>query len=304
MNAAAGSFQDLKVRILSAIVMAVIGIGAIWVGGPVFLGLMVVASGLMIGELMRMLHPELQPTLLAMLGVVAGASVLWVAFEVSYFSFSGLLLAPLIGAAMVPKGKRLFFGYSVAIILAVLALIVVRLQSGLPATLWVILVVIASDVGGYFFGRILGGPKILPRISPKKTWSGTLGGWALAGAVAGVFVWLGYGDVRVIWLSVLLSVAAGAAPPFVAWLERCVTWGLCSHAVMFCGCLVNPNRTNALNPCPVPPDSATMTSLTQSSSSSRCASARATRTRYVSACAPLAVLITHTQARTTLSLPP
>ncbi|MDA1287511.1 MAG: phosphatidate cytidylyltransferase [Rhodobacterales bacterium] len=220
MNAAVGSFQDLKVRILSAIVMAVIGIGAIWVGGPVFLGLMVVASGLMIGELMRMLHPELQPTLLAMLGVVAGASVLWVAFEVSYFSFSGLLLAPLIGAAMVPKGKRLFFGYSVAIILAVLALIVVRLQSGLPATLWVILVVIASDVGGYFFGRILGGPKILPRISPKKTWSGTLGGWALAGAVAGVFVWLGYGDVRVIWLSVLLSVAAQAGDMVESAIKR------------------------------------------------------------------------------------
>ncbi len=38
-------------------------------------------------------------------------------------------------------------------------------------------------MAGYFAGRLLGGPKFWPRISPKKTWSGTLAGWALAAAV-------------------------------------------------------------------------------------------------------------------------
>lgn len=54
--------------------------------------------------------------------------------------------------------------------------------------LWVLFVVWATDVGGYMFGKSIGGPKLMPRISPKKTWAGLFGGVVFAAAVTYIFV--------------------------------------------------------------------------------------------------------------------
>jgi phosphatidate cytidylyltransferase len=78
--------------------------------------------------------------------------------------------------------------YGAAILLAGAALIWLRCQpQGLVLTLWWLAVVIASDIMGYFAGRLLGGPKFWPRVSPKKTWSGTIAGWIGALIVGWVF---------------------------------------------------------------------------------------------------------------------
>jgi len=58
---------------------------------------------------------------------------------------------------------------------------------GFATALWVIMVVVAADVGGYFAGRIIGGPKLWPRVSPKKTWAGSIGGIVLAVVCGGLF---------------------------------------------------------------------------------------------------------------------
>ena len=60
---------------------------------------------------------------------------------------------------------------------------------GFLSILWAGLVVIAADVGGYFAGRVIGGAKLWPSVSPKKTWAGLGGGVALAFFVGGVFSW-------------------------------------------------------------------------------------------------------------------
>ncbi|MFZ0100285.1 MAG: phosphatidate cytidylyltransferase [Gemmobacter sp.] len=78
--------------------------------------------------------------------------------------------------------------YGLAILLAGAALIWLRGQpQGLTLTLWLLAVVIVSDIMGYFAGRLLGGPKFWPRISPKKTWSGTIAGWIGALVVGWAF---------------------------------------------------------------------------------------------------------------------
>ena len=60
--------------------------------------------------------------------------------------------------------------------------------SGAVWVLWLVsIVVIVTDVAGYFAGRSLGGPKFWPRVSPKKTWSGTVAGWIGAGIVGALF---------------------------------------------------------------------------------------------------------------------
>ncbi len=64
---------------------------------------------------------------------------------------------------------------------------------GFLALVFVLLVVWGADIGGYFAGRGLGGPKLWPRVSPKKTWAGAVGGLALSLAVAAVFAALGFG---------------------------------------------------------------------------------------------------------------
>jgi len=59
---------------------------------------------------------------------------------------------------------------------------------GLALILWSFAVVWLTDIAAYFTGRKLGGPKLMPAVSPKKTWSGAIGG-AVAGMIGGYLVW-------------------------------------------------------------------------------------------------------------------
>lgn len=80
-------------------------------------------------------------------------------------------------------------------------------EHGIATIVWVLLVVWGSDSGGYIAGKSIGGPKLAPRISPNKTWSGFAGGMALA-MLAGLVMslWVGEGEaMRLILVSAVLS---------------------------------------------------------------------------------------------------
>ena len=84
----------------------------------------------------------------------------------------------------------------------------VRVDLGFGWLVWLVLIVVVTDVAGYFAGRTLGGPKFWPRVSPKKTWSGTVAGW-LGAAVVGAFFAVNSGAwVAVLLASVVLSFAS------------------------------------------------------------------------------------------------
>jgi len=73
---------------------------------------------------------------------------------------------------------------------------------GFHTTLFVLLSVIVTDVGAYASGRTIGGPRLWPRVSPNKTWSGLIGGVAAAAFAGALFSWaLGTGSPR--WLAIL-----------------------------------------------------------------------------------------------------
>ncbi len=67
---------------------------------------------------------------------------------------------------------------------------------------------IATDIGGYFAGRMFGGPKIWPKVSPKKTWSGTVAGWIAAAAISVPFVTQTATGWELLGIAVAISMAS------------------------------------------------------------------------------------------------
>lgn len=201
-------YSDLRTRIYSAIVLIAIGLTAILTGGYVFLALLVCVHGAMYWEGMG-LFGKTGPMAIGAAVIASAALVLWVlAMPVVVGLIAVLLLGYLlwqVGA----KAWRLVL-LLVAISISCWYLFNLREGQGIWALIWVIACVAASDVGGYFFGRWLGGPKLWPAVSPKKTWSGTIGGWALAMGVTLPFIAAGLCDAGYLPIAVIIALAAQA----------------------------------------------------------------------------------------------
>ena len=202
-----GKWSDLAPRIASAIVMIAVGTAALWFGGHVFAALGVLVAGLMFWELVTMVRPGHKAAAQqeAALGAVAMAAALYVSPGIAAIIL-GLLLVVMVGRT----GTHPFLtaGFTAGIFMAVYGLVGLRNGSGLTWTLWLVVVVVATDIAGYFAGRIIGGPKFWPRVSPKKTWSGTIAGWVAAVLVS---------YAMVLWAGLpLWTLAAGAALSFAS----------------------------------------------------------------------------------------
>lgn len=81
---------------------------------------------------------------------------------------------------------------------------------GLVLTLMLFAVVWGTDSGAYAFGKTIGGPKLIPKVSPGKTWAGAIGGALTGGVVAGLIAWLGglSGSLAWAFIGVGLAVAS------------------------------------------------------------------------------------------------
>lgn len=181
-------WDDLRKRVLSAVLLVVIGIVAVWQGGLIFVELVCAVCGLMVWEATRMFGAKLAVAL----GVAAAAVMTALHF------LSGVFVLPLIiglaisAASQAGRDQAILFVVVAWIMLGSFALLLLRESAGTVWIIWLVLVVIASDVAGYFAGRMIGGPKFWPKVSPKKTWSGTVAGWVLAGAIGYLFaIYLG-----------------------------------------------------------------------------------------------------------------
>ena len=112
------------------------------------------------------------------------------------------------------------FGYAAA---AEIASVLVRLDQvyGFVALILILLVVWVTDIGGYFAGRGIGGPKLWPRVSPKKTWAGAIGGFAASLVVAAGFAALGLGKTGpLLLLGAALSIASQLGDLFESAVKR------------------------------------------------------------------------------------
>jgi len=199
---------DLNARFASAGVIVLVGSIAVIAGGIWFQMLAVFVCAVMIWELWSMIEPHghTRGMLLAALvaSVLSGMAAAGPGWE-----FVMVLAAPVIGAALAPRERWTFFLYSLAIQIAGWGLVHFRLDFGSVWIIWMLMVVVVTDVAGYFAGRLIGGPRFWPRLSPKKTWAGTVAGW-IAAVMVGLlfdryFVTVG---PEIVPLSVMVSLAS------------------------------------------------------------------------------------------------
>jgi phosphatidate cytidylyltransferase len=205
MAAAEGAWSDLRTRLLSAAVLLFAALIGVTLGGVWFTLLVLVAVGLMVWELVP-LFGSASPQLRVGLGALGAGSVAFLIYWQSEVAFGLLLAAPILVALRAGHDRIAGFFYTLAVLAAGAGLIFLRAEGWEPLV-WLIAVVIASDVLGYFAGRMLGGPKFWPAVSPKKTWSGTIAGWVGAALVGvGFVLWCDAG-----WGLVALSAVTALA---------------------------------------------------------------------------------------------
>lgn len=212
-------WADLRTRVLSAVVLAVLGIGALWSGGMAIRSIAVGAAALMIWELARLVSPA-KPAIAVIAGTIAALSLGALVWFHGPYWLAALALPALFLAFSARRDRTIAVLYGLAIMLAAYGIVALREGHGLVFAIWLVLVVIASDVLGYFGGRMIGGAKFWPAVSPKKTWSGTAAGWLGAGLVGLVFalVW-GQGAVLILF-SALTAFAAQMGDIAESWIKR------------------------------------------------------------------------------------
>lgn len=210
--------DGLLARVLSALVLAPPVLGAIYLGPPYSNLLVLLAGAAMAWEWLRLCgggklqlaeYLVIGTVVLAVLCNIAGGQVLagWAIIAgamASVLSAGGRSSAD----GKSPLGPWLGFGIFY-VTLPLLAFETLRAgdTAGRNLIFWLLAVVWSTDIGAFFAGRTIGGPKLLPSVSPKKTWAGLLGGMALA-MLVGVGVGLGLGMANPVWLAVLAAVLA------------------------------------------------------------------------------------------------
>ncbi|GAB1582076.1 phosphatidate cytidylyltransferase [Phyllobacterium phragmitis] len=218
--------SNLQTRIVTAIVLGAITLLLTWFGGVSF-----TLFAIVIGA--AVFHEWTALTASRQTAFSRAFGWLWFALTALLLLWDGSAL-PTIGmlafgaAFMAPLTWKTCKGWAVAgLLYAGLPMISLSLLRGdepfgFTAIIFLFAVVWATDIAAYFNGRAIGGPKLAPRFSPNKTWSGAIGG-AAAAVAAGVLVAslaTPPGNLVAPILALLLSIIAQAGDLAESWVKR------------------------------------------------------------------------------------
>jgi phosphatidate cytidylyltransferase len=215
--------RNLLMRVIVAAVLAPLAIGIAYVGGVFWIALVTLAViGLYVEWLMVIgLARDMRVVACGVVALaIAGICLAMGRIEIALV----ILGIGLLATALIAPERRNWvaagFLYAAA---AQTASILVRFDAakGFVALMFVLLVVWVTDSGGYFAGRGIGGPKLWPRVSPKKTWAGAIGGFAAGLIVAACFAALDLGRTGpLLLLSGMLSIVSQLGDIFESAVKR------------------------------------------------------------------------------------
>jgi phosphatidate cytidylyltransferase len=218
---------NLRLRVLSALVLLPIALGAALLGGWAFTALVALAAALMAYEWDRLCGGE-GTGLLGAVGIGAALVALALAGAGLYLpALAAMGFGVLLAATVAALTRRAFPWPALGVVYVTLPCVVLvwlraAPEGGRETIFWLFLLVWATDAGAYFVGRGIGGPRLAPRISPGKTWSGLAGGM-VCGALAGAGFGLASGASRLgvlALLSALLAVFSQVGDLAESWLKR------------------------------------------------------------------------------------
>lgn len=217
--------SDLKPRLIAGAAMAVVALALTYAGPAPFALLVVLVAVLMCWEWGRVVRgTDFGPQFILHAGTIV-AAVAAAAYGQPLAALAAVAAGALV-LVLAPIGeRRAMSAVGVAYVgLPVVALLWFRADAalGLYAVLFLFVVVWTSDIAAFAAGRSIGGPKLWPRVSPNKTWSGFLGGvgsTAVAGALFAQMV-PGASSLRLALIALALAIVAQAGDLAESALKR------------------------------------------------------------------------------------
>lgn len=214
--------SNLRLRMIASVAMIVVALGALWAGGLVFWLLAAVGGMLMLAEWADLHKATARDKQVALLSLfVAISAMAPLAWGPGFFTL-GLIAAAFFFTVIITRKASLSAG-AFYVGLPVMSLLLIREQGwldGLLCAAWALALVWATDIGAFFAGRTIGGPKLAPTVSPAKTWSGLAGGIVAASALAAALhYWAGL-PLRLTLATPALAVVAQLGDLFESALKR------------------------------------------------------------------------------------
>ncbi|PKP83563.1 MAG: phosphatidate cytidylyltransferase [Alphaproteobacteria bacterium HGW-Alphaproteobacteria-18] len=215
-------FSELPVRLLSAFILIPLALGAVWMGGYWLAVACAVFAAVMMLEWCRMSASPNQYLLAGLGGFYALSFPIGAPWVTAALGLSAFTLAVL--SARNGQRSRITSGFGVIYVFAMVGGLFLLREGeweGRSAAIYFMSFVWASDAAAYFFGRALGGPKLLPKESPNKTWSGAIAAVTACG-ICGYFAAEIEGVDHAAWIAsgVVISIVAQAGDLFESGLKR------------------------------------------------------------------------------------
>lgn len=221
MNASVKPGSELLQRVVVGVILVIVAGVELWIGGFAFWVLLTLAALLMLSEFARLLKVNDNERLLSMFALCIPLGLMCPLAAGASFLAAGSLIGMTLAVQLVTRRWSLAVGLLyVGVPTLALVWLRERPEDGMLLAFWSLSLVWATDIGAFFVGRAVGGPKVAPTISPNKTWAGLCGGMLAALILALSLHWFFALPILLVAASPILALFAQVGDFFESWMKR------------------------------------------------------------------------------------